>query len=107
MTNPPDYKQLTAHLEEPKFVPLPGYVRHPETEMLARAEAFYAEMNRRRTTRHFSRDPVPRRLIELAILTAGTAPSGAHRQPWRFVAIDDPAIKATLRAAAEPSRKAA
>lgn len=100
-TPPPDYKQLTAHLPEPVFVPLPDYRRLPEAEMLARAEAFHAEMNRRRTTRHFSTEPVPRRLIELAMLTAGTAPSGAHRQPWRFVAISDPAIKAQLREAAE------
>jgi nitroreductase len=69
--------------------------------MVARAQAFYEDMGRRRTTRHFSSEPVPRRLIELAMLTAGTAPSGAHRQPWRFVAIDDPAIKARLREAAE------
>ncbi len=96
-----DYKQLTAHLPEPVFVPLADYHRHPPAEMLARAEDFYAEMNRRRTTRHFSSEPVPRRLIELAMLTAGTAPSGAHRQPWRFVAIDDAAIKAQLRSAAE------
>ena len=101
MTNPPDYKRLTAHLAEPRFVPLPDYVRRPEAEMLARAQDFYEEMNRRRTTRHFATDPVPRRLIELALLTAGTAPSGAHRQPWRFVAVDDPALKAKLRAAAE------
>jgi len=98
---PPDYRQLTAHLPEPRFVPLPHYRRLPEPEMLARAEAFHAEMDRRRTTRHFATDPVPRRLIELAMLTAGTAPSGAHRQPWRFVAIDDAALKAKLRVAAE------
>lgn len=96
-----DYKQLTAHLPEPNFVPLPDYRRYPESEMLARGQAFYDKMNRRRTTRHFSNEPVPRRLIELAMLTAGTAPSGAHRQPWRFVAIDDPVIKAKLRKAAE------
>jgi len=101
MTKSPDYKQLTAHLPEPVFVPLPDYRRYAEPEMLARGEAFYAEMKRRRTTRSFSNEPVPRRLIELALLSAGTAPSGAHRQPWRFVAIDDPAIKARLRAAAE------
>ncbi len=101
MTQAPDYKHLTAHLPEPVFVPLPGYKRYPEPEMLARGEAFYAEMDRRRTTRHFSSEPVPRRLIELAMLTAGTAPSGAHRQPWRFVAIDDADLKAHLRAAAE------
>ena len=101
MNASPDYKHLTAHLPEPVFVPLPDYRRTAEPEMLARGEAFYAEMNRRRTTRHFSSEPVPRRLIELALLTAGTAPSGAHRQPWRFVAIDEPAIKDRLRSAAE------
>lgn len=95
------YKHFTAHLPEPRFVPLPGYVRYPEPEMLARAQAFYDDLNRRRTTRHFSDEPVPQRLIELAMLTAGTAPSGAHRQPWRFVAIDDAGIKQQLRAAAE------
>lgn len=97
----PAYKALTKHLPAPRFVPLPHYVRLDEARMLAQAEAFYRKMDQRRTTRHFSTDPVPRRLIELAILTAGTAPSGAHRQPWRFVAIDDPQLKARIRAAAE------
>jgi nitroreductase len=101
MNDDPDYKRRTAHLPAPVFVPLPGYRRYPEPEMLARAEAFHADMSRRRTTRHFATEPVPRRLIELAMLTAGTAPSGAHRQPWRFVAIDDAAVKARMRAAAE------
>ena len=101
MPTPPDYKQRTAHLPEPAFVPLPDYRRYAEAEMFERAETFYVEMKRRRTTRHFSSDAVPKRLIELALLTAGTAPSGAHRQPWRFVAIDDATLKSQLRAAAE------
>lgn len=96
-----DYKALTRHLPEPRFVPLSDHVRRPPEEMLARAEAFHAEMATRRTTRHFAPDPVPRRLIELAVATAATAPSGAHRQPWRFVAVDDPALKARMREAAE------
>ena len=99
--NPPDYKQFTQHLPEPALVPLPGYSRYAEPEMRSRAEKFYGDMSRRRTTRHFSSESVPRRLIELALLTAGTAPSGAHRQPWRFVAIDDPVLKSRMRAAAE------
>ena len=98
---PFDYKALTAHLPPPCFVPLPDYQRFTPAEMLARAQAFYSDMNRRRTTRQFSAEPVPKELIELAMLTAGTAPSGAHRQPWRFVAINDASIKAQLRAAAE------
>jgi iodotyrosine deiodinase len=96
-----DYKARTTHLPAPRFVPLPGYRRYGEAEMLARAEAFHDDAQRRRTTRHFSREPVPQRLVELAMLSAGTAPSGAHRQPWRFVAIAEPALKAELRAAAE------
>jgi iodotyrosine deiodinase len=99
--SPSDYKARTTHLPPPRFVPLAGYRRYPEAEMHDRAEAFHAEAARRRTTRHFSREPVPRELIELAMRTAGTAPSGAHRQPWRFVAIADPALKAELRNAAE------
>lgn len=104
MSESPDaheYKRQTQHLPPPRFVPLPDYVRQPVDQMLARGEAFHAEMNRRRTTRHFSTDPVPRRLIELTLLTAGTAPSGAHRQPWRFVAIDDADLKRRMRTAAE------
>jgi nitroreductase len=75
--------------------------RLPEDEMLRRARAFHDEMDRRRSVRFFSPDPVPRELIELAIRTASTAPSGAHRQPWRFVAVSDPEIKREIRIAAE------
>ena len=60
-----------------------------------------AEAAARRSVRHFSADPVPRELIERAIAIAGTAPSGAHRQPWHFVAISDPALKSRVRQAAE------
>ena len=69
--------------------------------MRARAEAFHEMMDQRRSVRFFSDRPVPRDLIERAILTAGTAPSGAHRQPWRFVVVDDPALKHQIRVAAE------
>src|SRR5688500_16369298 len=82
------------------FVPL-AFSRRTLQDSHARASAFYAEMNRRRTTRHFASDPVPRELIELAIRTAGTAPSGAHQQPWTFVAVSDPELKQRIRAAAE------
>jgi nitroreductase len=69
--------------------------------MDARADAFYAEMDERRSVRAFSSDPVPRRLIEQAIRTASTAPSGAHQQPWTFVAVSDPETKWRIRIAAE------
>jgi iodotyrosine deiodinase len=84
----------------PPFIPFQPE-RLPEEEMLRRAQDFYEEMDRRRSVRFFSADPVPRELIELAIRTASTAPSGAHRQPWKFVAVSDPAVKSEIRAAAE------
>jgi iodotyrosine deiodinase len=72
---------------------------------LERARAFHREMSRRRTTRHFSSHPVPRELIELAIRTAATAPSGAHQQPWTFVAVSDPDLKRQIREAAEQAER--
>jgi iodotyrosine deiodinase len=83
-----------------RFVPY-SLPRLPEGEMLRRARDFYDEMNRRRSIRDFSPEPVPRELIELAIRAASTAPSGAHRQPWTFVAIGDPELKRRIREAAE------
>jgi len=56
---------------------------------------------RRRTTRHFSTEAVPRDLIEYAVKTANTSPSGAHMQPWTYVVIDDPKLKQDIRKAAE------
>ena len=85
-------------------IPLDFIARSPD-EMHDRAEAFYALMDRRRSVRDFSGRPVPRELIERAIQTAGTAPSGAHRQPWRFVAVDDPQIKHEIREAAEAEER--
>lgn len=79
--------------------------RLPGEEMLRRAREHYEELDRRRSVRFFSSDPVPRELIELAIRSASTAPSGAHRQPWRFVVVGDPAIKREIRAAAEAEER--
>jgi len=73
--------------------------------MLRRARALFIRMNARRSVRDFAPDPVPRELIELAIATASTAPSGAHRQPWRFVAVNDPLIKREIRVAAEAEER--
>jgi len=90
---------------DPPFVPL-AFERVTPGQSLARARAYYAQMDRRRTTRHFSTDPVPRELIELALRTAGTAPSGAHQQPWTFVAVSDDILKSRMRAAAEEEERA-
>lgn len=77
----------------------------PEDEMQHRAADFLALMRRRRTVRDFSSRPVPRAVIEAAVATAGTAPSGANQQPWTFACMSDPAVKAKIRAAAEEEEK--
>jgi iodotyrosine deiodinase len=82
-----------------------SFQRLREEEMLSRGRAFAAEMQARRTVRHFSRDPVPREMVELAIGVAGTAPSGAHQQPWSFVAVSDPNVKRRIREAAEEEER--
>jgi nitroreductase len=74
-------------------------------EVERRARAFYEHMDRRRSVRAFSPDPVPRPVIEDIVRTASTAPSGAHRQPWRFVLVGDPETKAAIRAAAEAEER--
>lgn len=87
--------------QAPGFVPLTSYREYPVREMLSRARAFAADMQRRRTVRQFSSRPVPREVIASCIETAGTAPSGAHQQPWHFVVISDPGVKRQIRTAAE------
>ena len=81
------------------------YREYPPDEMEARAAAFAAELARRRTTRHFSDRPVPRSVIEHCLRAAGSAPSGAHQQPWHFVVVSDPERKRRLRAAAEAAER--
>ena len=90
--------------EEPRFVPL-EFVRYSGHEQLSRSRRFLDEMRRRRTVRHFSREPVPDELIENAVATAGTAPSGAHQQPWTFVVVSDPSVKRRIREAAEKEER--
>ena len=70
-------------------------------EMQQKATHFYDKMDNRRTVRDFSDKPVPKEVIEKLILTASTAPSGAHKQPWTFCAVSDPSVKRAIRAAAE------
>ena len=74
--------------------------------MRARATAFYEELVGRRTVRDFAADPVPIDVLDTAIATASSAPSGAHKQPWTFVVVTDPAVKATIREAAEVEERA-
>ncbi len=91
---------MVSDEEEPGFVDL-EFVEIDEETMLSNALSFYEQMDKRRTTRHFSKREVPRELIELAIRTASTAPSGAHLQPWTFVAISNKELKARIREEAE------
>ena len=75
--------------------------RLPIQEGLVRGHEFHQLMEGRRSVRMFSDEPVPREVIETAVLTANTSPSGAHQQPWSFVATNNPEVKHRIRVAAE------
>jgi Nitroreductase len=86
--------------------PIPlNLTEYPPDQMRERAAQFYELMAQRRSVREFSDRPVPREVIADAIRTAGTAPSGANRQPWQFVAVDDPTLKREIREAVEEEEK--
>ncbi|MFC2966923.1 nitroreductase family protein [Acidimangrovimonas pyrenivorans] len=85
---------------------LPDRVQMPPAESLAAVRAFRDYMKKRHSVRQFSDAPVAEEVIAACIEAAGTAPSGANHQPWHFVAISDPAIKARIRAAAEEEERA-
>jgi len=78
---------------------------YPEVETINRSREFYEQMDQRRSVRTFSDQPVPKEVIINLIKTAATAPSGAHKQPWTFCAVADPALKAQIRKAAEEEEK--
>lgn len=80
-------------------------VSFAEDEMKQRAAAYRAYMDRRRSLREFSDRPVPKSVIEDIIMTASSAPSGAHKQPWTFCAISSPEMKKKIREAAEEEEK--
>ncbi|WP_253801578.1 nitroreductase family protein [Kitasatospora paracochleata] len=77
----------------------------PAHEAEGRCRSFHQVMDRRRTVRDYSTEPVPDGVIEWAVRTAATAPSGAHVQPWRFVVVTDPERKRRLREAAEAEER--
>ena len=82
-------------------IPLPRRAHLSTGESQARADAFYESLQKRRTVRHFTDEPVDRALIERCLLAAGTAPSGANHQPWHFACVSSPDIKRKIREAAE------
>ncbi len=86
--------------------PLPDRVDLTDDQAAAAADAFLAYMKKRHTVRDFRQGPVPESIIAACVAAAGTAPSGANHQPWHFVAIADPAMKAKIRAAAEQEEEA-
>ena len=90
---------------EPRFIDLPGYVEYPIDEMRRRARSFERAISRRRTVREFAERAVPRDVIESCLIAAGSAPSGANRQPWHFVVVSDPDTKRRIRAAAEEEER--
>ena len=87
-------------------LPLPDRVTLSDDVALSAAEAFRDYMRKRHSVRDFRPDPVPEAIVAACIEAAGTAPSGANHQPWHFVAIANPVMKAQVRAAAEAEEEA-
>ena len=88
----------------PEFIPHRPF--RPDVDPQTAAARFLDVMRRRRTIREFSPAPVPRALMETVIRAATTAPSGANKQPWRFVCVGEPALKRKIREAAEAEERA-
>ncbi|CAE7759650.1 IYD [Symbiodinium sp. CCMP2592] len=92
-------KQSTNDHSESNWIPLDHHT--PDGSSLEGASEFYQTIQKRRTVRHFSDKPVPREIIQQVLLAAGTSPSGAHKQPWRFIAVSNKDIKHKIRLAVE------
>lgn len=92
-------------MTQTRLVPLAGYVEYTQDEMRRRAAGFRSELSRRRTVREFSDRPVALDIIRDCVATAASAPSGANRQPWHFTVIADPAVKHSIRLAAEKEER--
>lgn len=87
-------------MRKPQYIPYSLPFVSPE-EMKIRSKLFYDKMNQRRTVREFSDKPIPLEAIENIVMTASTAPSGAHKQPWTFCVVTNSEIKKQIRMAAE------
>ena len=93
-------------MADPVYRPVPLlFQRLLPSEQIERLRGFRQRMSERRTVRHYSSEPVPDQLIDDAIAVAGSAPSGANMQPWRFVVVRDPVIKRKIREAAEQEER--
>ena len=92
-------------MSAPVSIPLPRREPLDDADRIERARAFADELATRRTVRDFAPTPVPRAVIEQCLRAAGTAPSGANQQPWRFVAVADAGLKHRIRVAAEAEER--
>lgn len=92
-------------MDQNKFINYKDYKSYPIEEMQKRSARFFENIRRRRTIREFSDKPVPEEIIINCLKSAGTAPSGANRQPWHFSVISNIEIKKKIRKAAEKKEK--
>ncbi|MGB0591836.1 MAG: nitroreductase family protein [Myxococcota bacterium] len=83
-----------------------NFKRHPAADIREAAATWKRRLQTRRSVRHFSSEPIPIRAVEDIIHAAASAPSGAHKQPWTFVLVTEPALKAKIREAAEEEERA-
>ncbi|MFT5693556.1 MAG: iodotyrosine deiodinase [Oceanicoccus sp.] len=91
-------------MAENDFIAL-AFERMAAEESIEASELFYTTMRKRRSVRNFSTDPISMQAIQNALLTAGSAPSGANKQPWHFAVVTDPNIKRDIRLAAEAEER--
>lgn len=91
--------------DSPRFPVVPYVAYQPPGTAEEEARRFYECMNQRRSVRHFSDRPVSLDVVRWAIRAAGTAPSGANKQPWRFVVVSDADLKREIRAGAEAEER--
>ncbi|MCK5456575.1 MAG: nitroreductase family protein [Melioribacteraceae bacterium] len=92
-------------MKKEKHIPLNNYPKYSDNQLVENSEIFFEKMNSRRTVRTFSSEPIPTEVIKNAIKTASTAPSGANKQPWHFVLVQNPEVKKQIRIAAEKEEK--
>ena len=81
------------------------YQKPSHAELIKNSREFYETMQSRRSIRHFSNEKIPEEVIDNIVRTAGTAPSGANKQPWKFIVVRDPDIKKQIKTAAEKEEK--
>lgn len=87
-------------MQDSNFIAYKG-LQYASSKSLERTQAYYQYLNERRSVRDYSDKPVDKAVIEQLIMTASSAPSGAHKQPWTFCAVSNPELKSAIRKAAE------